>query len=83
MCNKDEEMWDSSYCAACGRDECYGDCPFYAAWERNFIDYIGGWPTRPLPEMGADACYHCHDLKCDGLCQERKNGTRKRLKGTP
>jgi excisionase family DNA binding protein len=33
-----EARWKGSVCSACGNEECYGTCPGYAQWEKEFLE---------------------------------------------
>ena len=32
-----EDLWETSYCAHCGRTDCFGECPGYFAFEQEVI----------------------------------------------
>lgn len=35
-----DDLWKDSVCAACGKPDCYGTCPEYIEFERNFLELM-------------------------------------------
>lgn len=35
-----DEIWNDSVCSACNKHNCFGTCPEYPEWERNFFKEI-------------------------------------------